>query len=68
MDAAGKGEGGASGESSMETCTSLCVKETASGNLLHDTGSSTPCSGTTQRDGREVQEGGAVCIPVADLC
>ena len=43
----GKGEGGTNGESSMETYTLPCVKETASGNLPSDARSSNWCSVTT---------------------
>ena len=55
-------------------CITIC--KLARGNLC-DTGSSTQCSVTTWwggagwggvRAGREFQEGGDMCIPVADLC
>ena len=46
------------------------------GNLMCDSGSSSQCSVTTERGGgrwevgggREIQEGGYVCIPMADAC
>ena len=47
-------------------------KNTASGKLLHSTGSSAQCSVMTLRggirgcDGREAEEGRAVCIHAAD--
>ena len=48
-----------------------CVKQTASGKLLHNTGSSAQCSAMTYRGGmgvgeREVQEGRDICICIAD--
>ena len=52
----------------METYTSPYVKETASGNLLYDAGSSNLvlCDNLEGWDrvggGREVQEGGDICI------
>ena len=73
----GEGEGGTNWESSMETLTLPYVKETASGNLLYEAGSSTPCSVTTWGwagwggevgGGREVQVGGHICTPMADSC
>ena len=39
-DTAWEGEGGMNKESSIETYTSPCVKQIASGNLLYDAGSS----------------------------
>ena len=47
----GEGEGGTNGENSMETYTSPCVKQMASGNLLCVEGSSTQCSVTPWRGG-----------------
>ena len=57
-------------ESSMETYTLTCVKQIASGNLLYDSGNSNQGSVTTYRGGmgREAQEGGDICIPIADSC
>ena len=58
----------------METYTSPYVKETASGNLLYDAGSSNLvlCDNLEGWDGeggeREVQEGGDIGIPMADSC
>ena len=76
MDTAGEaeGEGGTNRENSMETPTPPYVKETASGNLLYDSGNSNRGSVTISRGwdgvggGREVQEGGDVCISMADSC
>ena len=50
-------------------------KQIASGNLQYDSGNSNQRSVTTQRGGmgwegsrREGQEGGDICIPMADTC
>ena len=74
MDTVGEGEDGMNWESSMETFTLPYVKYVASGNLLSDTGSSSPvlCDDLERWDevggGREVKEGGDTCIPTADSC
>ena len=47
LDTMGEGEGGMTGESSLETYTSPWVKQVDSGNLLYDAGSSTLGSVTT---------------------
>ena len=58
----------------IETCTLPYVKQRASGNSLCDAGSSDPelCHQLEEWDreggGWEVQEGGNICIPVADSC
>ena len=50
------------------------MKQIASGNLLYDAGSSNPglCDNLPGWDGveagKEVQEGGDICIPMADSC
>ena len=48
--------------------TMLYVKYIANGNLLYDSGNSNQGSVTTSRGGRKVQEGGDICIPMADSC
>ena len=60
MDTAGEaeGEGGTNGENSMETPTPPYVKETASGNLLYDSGNSNRSSGTISRGGMGWEVGG----------
>ena len=65
MDRAGEGEGGMNWEIGTDTYTPPCVKEIASGNLLYSTGSSAQCS-VMGGGGREVQEGGDICIHTAD--
>ena len=56
----------------METYTSPYVKQTKSGNLLCDAVSSYPvfCDNLegVGWGGREVQEGGDICISTADSC
>ena len=62
------------GESSMETYTPSSAKHMASGNLLYDSGNSKQglCNNLEgwdwEGDGRQVQEGGDICIPMADSC
>ena len=74
VDTAWVGEGGTHGETSMETYTLPYVKYIASGNLLYVTGRSdlVLCDILDGWDGvggvREVQEGGDICIPMADSC
>ena len=58
----------------MKQYTLACVKYIASGNLLYDAGSSDPvlCDNPEGCDGlgggREAEEGGDMCIPMADSC
>ena len=58
----------------METYTLPYAKWIASANLLYDTGSSNLvlCDNLEGQDwvgdGREVQEGRDICIPMADSC
>ena len=61
------------GESGMETCTPPYEKQIASGNWLYDTGSSTGALDNLEGwdgagGGKKVQEGGDICIPMADSC
>ena len=59
-------------EAETHIYTLPCVKQIASGKLLYSTGSSAQCSVMTQRGGegdgggREAQEGGDICIYMAD--
>ena len=75
MDTGGgeEGEGELYGESNMETSITirkidsqwefaLCLQELKQGLCINLEG----CDG--EGDGREVQEGGTICIPVADSC
>ena len=58
----------------METYTLPYLKQRASGNLLYDVGSSNQglCDNLEGwagvESGREVLEGGDICIPMADSC
>ena len=58
-----EGEGGTNWESSTETYTLPHVKHCS--NLLYEKGAQ---RGETVGDGREVQEGGDIYIPMADSC
>ena len=73
----GHGERGAEGDmygkSNMKTDITIC--KIANGNLLYDSGNSKRGSVSTwqwvgdgERDGREVQKGGDICIPLVDSC
>ena len=61
-------------ESSIETYTSPCVKQIASGNLLYDAGSSNLMLWDNlegqdgEGGGKDVQEGGDIRMPMADSC
>ena len=74
VDTVGEGDGGTTWESSVETYSLPYVNYIAGGNLLSDTGSSSPVlCGDLQRwdgvgGGREVKEGGDICVPMADSC
>ena len=60
------------GKSSMETYITTC-KKIANGNLLYGSGNSKGFCINLEEwdgegDGREVQKGGDMCIPMADSC
>ena len=66
-----EGVGGMNRETSIDTHTLQCVKQIASRKLLYSRGSSAWCPAMTWRggmvgDGREVQEGGSICMHIAD--
>lgn len=68
----GEGEDGTNWEIKTDIYTLSCIKLIASGKLPYSTRSSARCSVMTwgvgwRANGREVQEGGAIWIPVADL-
>lgn len=56
----------------METHITKGVRQTASGNLLHNSGNSNQALGQLRWGGvgdvREIPEGGDICMPVADSC
>ena len=66
----GKESVGMNRERGMEKHPSPCVKQIASGNLLYDSGSSNQSDNLEGWDGvgggRKVQEGGNICIPMAN--
>ena len=68
----GEGEGVMNGERSMETYTPLYVKHMASRNLLLRELKPGLRDNLERWDGvggwKEVQEGGDICIPMADIC
>ena len=71
VDTMGEGEGGTNQGSSTDIYTLPCVKQAASRKLLYSRGSSAWCPAMTWRggmvgDGREVQEGGSICMHSAD--
>ena len=61
-------------ENRIETYALSYAKQIASGDLLHNTGSSNQglCDNLEEwvgvGDGKEVQEGGDICISAADSC
>ena len=66
-----EGDGGIIWENGIETCIISYMKQVASPGLMLDAWGW--CTGTTQRDGTEREEGGGfrmgnTCIPVADSC
>ena len=70
MDAVGEGENGANGAGSISIYTLACVKWIVDEKLPCNPGSPLWCSVMTQRvgwgEGRGAQEGGAMCIIMAD--
>ena len=74
LDSVGEGEGGMIWENSIETCILSYVKWITSPGLMHGTG----CPGLVHWDdperwdgeggGRKVQDGGDICVPMADSC
>ena len=74
VDTVGGGKGGMNRENSTETYTLPYVIEIVDENLLYDAGSSNPvlCDYVEEWDGvgseREFQEGGDICMTMADLC
>ena len=72
FDSVGEGEGGMIWENGIETCISY-KKRIASPGSMQIQDAWGWCTGTTQRDGTEREEGvgfrmGNRCIPVADSC
>ena len=74
MDTVTEEEGGMNKESNIETYTLPCVKQIADGRLLYDSRAQTRllCDNLEGWDGvaggREIQEGGDICMPMTDSC
>ena len=56
----GEGEGGMFWENSIETCILPMVKQITSPGWMHETSAKTWCTGKTQRDWVEGEEGGGI--------
>ena len=72
-DSVGEGEGGMIGENSTEKCILPYVKQMTSPSLMHEKGTQSWCTGTTQREvmGRNAGGGfeiGDTYTPMADSC
>ena len=73
LDSVGEGEGGMSRENSIETSLLSKVKQITSPGWMHETNARAWCTGKTQRDQVEREEGevigmGNTCKSMADLC
>ena len=71
MDSVGEGEGGKIWENGIETCKISCMKRAASPGSCTILDAWGWCTGTPQRDGMGMEEGGGfrmgnTCTPVAD--
>ena len=71
MESVGEGEGGKIWENGIETCKISCMKRDASPGRCMILDAWGWCTGTTQRDGMEREEGGGfrmgnTCVPVVD--
>ena len=69
----GEGEGGMFRENSIETCILSMVKQIVSPGWMHETSARAWCTGKTQRDRMEREEGGEtgmgnICKSMADSC
>ena len=58
LDSVGEGEGGMFRENSIETCILSRVTQITSPGWMHETSAQTWCTGKTQRDRVEREEGG----------
>ena len=71
LDSVGEGEGGMFRENSIETSILSSVKQITSPGRMHEMGDQGWCTGTTQRDGMEMEAGvgirmGNTCKSMAD--
>ena len=73
LDSVEEGKGGMFRENSIETSILSRVKQITSPSWMHETGTQGWCTGTTQRDGMEREDGGRIgmgntCKSMADSC
>ena len=73
LDSVGEGEGGMFQENSIETCILSRVRQITSPGWMHETSAQTWCTGKTQRECAEREEGrgirmGNTCKSMADSC
>ena len=73
LDSVGDSKGGMFREHSFETCTLSRVKQISSPGWMHETSAQGWCTGKTQRDGMEREEGvgirmGNTCKSMVDSC
>ena len=73
LDSVGEGEGGMFPENSIETCILSRVKQITSPGWMHETSARTWCTGKTQRNQVEREEGGGIRMgntgnSMADSC
>ena len=72
LDSVGEGEGGMFQENSIETCMLSRVRQITSPGWMHETSAWTWCTGKTQRERVEGEEGGGIgmgntCKPMSVL-
>ena len=73
LDSVGECEGGMFRENSIKTSILSRVRQITSPGWMHETSARTWCTGKTQRDGMEREEGGGIgmgntCKSMADTC
>ena len=73
LDSVGEGKGGMFREKSIETCILSRAKQMTSPGWMHETSARSWCTGKTQRDQVEREEGGGnrmgnTCKSMADSC
>ena len=73
LDSVGEGEGGMFRENSIETCILSRVKQITSPGWMRETSARAWCTGKTQRDLVEREEGGGIrmgntCKSMSDSC
>ena len=73
LDSVGEGKGGMFQKNSIETCILSIVKQITNPGWMHETSARTWCTGKTQRERLEREEGrgigmGNTCKSMADPC